>query len=321
MSNACTLSASAKLNLHLEILGDRPDGFHELATIFQSVDLADRVTVRSTAAGVFSVSCDRAEVPQDASNLAYRAADLMARRFPEVFAKCGGAAIAIEKHIPVAAGLAGGSANAAAALVGLDLLWGLGLTRDELQTLGAELGSDVPFCIGGGTVLAVGRGERLDSLADVPGLVAVLGKYRSLSIATAWAYTAYREQFADEYARTPDALEERRHRVRSGAIVRALNRLAGGDRDAAAEVGALLHNDLERVVLPAYPAIAKLRQVFEEAGCLGALLSGSGPTTFALTDSVEAAENLRSRVAAALPDPDLELWVAPLSSHGVRLTG
>ncbi|HEY9702923.1 MAG TPA: 4-(cytidine 5'-diphospho)-2-C-methyl-D-erythritol kinase, partial [Allocoleopsis sp.] len=146
-----SLLAAAKINLYLEILGDRPDGYHELAMIMQSIDLADKLEVRTSRTQIIRVYCQHPEVPKDQTNLAYKAAQLMAKKFPEAFAQYG-VEISLQKNIPVAAGLAGGSSNGAAVLVGLDLVWNLGLTQSELQELAAELGSDVPFCISGGTV-------------------------------------------------------------------------------------------------------------------------------------------------------------------------
>lgn len=156
-----SLLAAAKINLYLEIVGDRPDGFHELIMVMQSLSLADRVTVRSIGIDDIRVRCDHPLVPTDDTNLAYRAAALLAQRFPGVMAKLGGVEITLEKRIPVGAGLAGGSGNGAAVLVGLDMLWQLGLTQAELQELAAALGSDMPFCISGGTALATGRGNSL----------------------------------------------------------------------------------------------------------------------------------------------------------------
>ncbi|RUR89421.1 hypothetical protein DSM107007_01070 [Nostoc sp. PCC 7120 = FACHB-418] len=140
------LIAPAKINLYLEIIGDRPDGYHELVMILQSIDLADEIEIHSLSSETIHVHCNHPQVPTDKSNLVYRAAELMVTRFPEAFTKHGGVDITVHKHIPVAAGLAGGSTNAAAVLVGIDLLWNLGLTQTELEELGSTLGSDVPLC-------------------------------------------------------------------------------------------------------------------------------------------------------------------------------
>lgn len=313
-----SLRSPAKINLYLEIVGDRPDGFHELATIFQSIDLADIVHVRSGMQGVIRVECGAEGVPNDATNLAYRAAALMSERFPEAFAKFGGVNIEIDKRIPVAAGLAGGSGNGAAVLVGLDLAWELGLTQGELQELAAELGSDVPFCVGGGTALATGRGEVLDPLAGVDQVWVVLAKYRSLGVSTPWAYKTYRSQFGTDYARTPEALAARHAAAKSGPMARSLQALATGDRSGLAELRSQLRNDLERVVLPEHPQIAQLRSVLDGLAPLGAMMSGSGPSVFALAESEEAAQAIERAARSALPDPDLEFWVTKFSAAGIR---
>lgn len=316
---AYSVRAAAKINLYLEIVGDRPDGFHELATIFQSVDLSDRLTLHTSGAGVIHVDCDHPDVPTDASNLAHRAADLMARRFPAAFAQYGGVAIALEKIIPAAAGLAGGSADAAAVLVGLDLLWKLGLTRIELQELAAELGSDVPFCVAGGTAIATGRGEVLDTLPSLQGLWVVLAKHRRIAVPTPWAYQTYREQFGAAYARDAQTRSDRQHRVRAGELVQAMEHYAHGDRSVAPTIGRLLHNDFERVVLPAYPAIATLRSTLATTEPLGVLMSGSGPTVFALYADEATALAGKARAISALQDPDVDFWCAPLIADGIRL--
>ncbi|WP_008308851.1 4-(cytidine 5'-diphospho)-2-C-methyl-D-erythritol kinase [Leptolyngbya sp. PCC 6406] len=309
-----SLLAAAKINLYLEIMGHRRDGFHELVMVMQSVDLADRVTVRSLPSSEIRVQCDHPLVPQDATNLAHRAAALMAAKYPQAHHHHGGVEISIEKQIPVGAGLAGGSANAAAVLVGLDMLWQLGLTQGELQTLGAELGSDVPFCIGGGTAIATGRGEQLDSLPSPPNLYAVLGKYQSLSVSTPWAYGTYRQQFEATYLQGDEAHSRRRQALHSGPMVSAI-----AHQDSPA-LGKALYNDLEKVVLPAHPAVADLKAAMVAAGGLGTLMSGSGPTVFTLTTTREAAETIQEQVRDRLADPDLALWVTRFSSTGVQLT-
>ncbi len=307
------LTAPAKINLYLEILGDRPDGYHELAMVMQGIDLADRIGLRSIDIDIIRVRCDHPEVPVDQSNLAYKAAALMVAQFPDAFAQYGGVEISIEKRIPVAAGLAGGSANAAAVLVGLDLLWNLGLTQSELQDLGAQLGSDVPFCLAGGTALATGRGELLSPLPDLNNSYVVLGKYRNLAVSTAWAYQTYRQQFGSSYISDPQTLESRSARVHSGALVSAI-----AHKDIA-QIGRLLHNDLEKVVLPAYPQVSKLRDAFKASGTLGTMMSGSGPTVFALAESSTQAEQIQAQVKAAIADPDLDFWIAQFNLTGIRV--
>jgi 4-diphosphocytidyl-2-C-methyl-D-erythritol kinase len=310
-----TLLAAAKINLYLEIIGDRSDGFHELVMVMQSVDLADRVTVRGIGSEEIRLRCDHPQVPTDETNLAYRAAALLVQQFPDIMGRRGGVEITIEKQIPVGAGLAGGSGNAAAVLVGLDLLWQLGLTQGELQTLGAQLGSDIPFSVVGGTAIATGRGETITPIPGAATLHAVLAKYRSLSVSTPWAYKTYRQQFQDTYLNPsdPDQLADRHQRVHAGGIVSAIA------KQDSTTLGTALHNDLEKVVLPAHPQVAALRQIMAAAGGLGTLMSGSGPTVFTLAASQSEAELLCDRIREQIPDPDLDLWVTRFSSTGIRL--
>jgi len=313
LMRAYSLLAPAKINLYLEILGDRPDGFHELVMVLQSVDLADQIDLRLNGSQTIYIECNHPEVPNDSTNLAYRAADLMYKQFPEYASRFGGIDILIQKHIPVGAGLAGGSSNAAAVLVGLDLLWGLGLTQDELEELGAMLGSDVPFCIAGGTVLATGRGEQLDTLPSLDHLYVVLAKYKSLAVSTPWAYKTYRKNFGGTYLKDSTDLERRRQQVHSGPMLNAIAQRNGN------QIGQRLHNDLEKVVLPELPAVQHLRDTFQQLNPLGTMMSGSGPTVFALVESQDAAEEMRERIKATIANPDLDLWVTRFRKGGIQV--
>ncbi len=308
-----SLIAPAKINLYLEILGDRPDGYHELVMLLQSIELADQIDIRTLTTDKIRVNCDHPQVPQDESNLAYKAANLMKEQFPDVFAQFGGLEITINKHIPVAAGLAGGSTDAAAVLVGIDMIWQLGLTQPELQELASQLGSDIPFCIAGGTVLATGRGEQLSPLPDLDSLYVVLGKYGSLEVSTPWAYKTYRSEFGDSYVRDTEDLEARAAKVHSGPMVQAI-----ANKDGS-QIGQLLHNDLEKVVLPAHPQVSQLREAFQNTGALGVMMSGSGPTVFALCDSQAQAQEIQQQVRSTITDPDLDFWVTKFCSTGIRM--
>jgi 4-diphosphocytidyl-2-C-methyl-D-erythritol kinase len=307
-----SLIAPAKINLYLEIIGDRPDGYHELAMILQSIDLADQIDLRSNGLEQIRVYCDNPQIPTDSSNLVYQAAALMAKQFPKIYDKFGGVDITIHKRIPMGAGLAGGSTDAAAVLVGINLMWKLGLTQIELQELAAKLGSDIPFCIAGGTAIATGRGEQLAPLPSADFLYGVLAKHRSLAISTPWAYKTYRQQFSNSYV-SGDNLVQRRQRVHSGEIVTAISQ-----RDSK-KIGQLLHNDLEKVVLPAHPQVELLRRTLAEFNPLGVMMSGSGSTVFALVESKAQAEQVRQQLPVALPDPDLDIWTTRLIANGIQL--
>ncbi|MDH6058644.1 4-(cytidine 5'-diphospho)-2-C-methyl-D-erythritol kinase [Umezakia ovalisporum] len=309
-----TLIAPAKINLYLEIISDRPDGYHELAMILQSIELADEIHLQPLSNEKICVNCNHPQVPTNESNLAYRAAALMATQFPQALAKYGGVEITIRKHIPVAAGLAGGSTNAAAVLMGIDLLWDLGLTKSELEELGATLGSDVPFCVAGGTVIATGRGEQLSPLPSLDHTYMVLAKYRSLEVSTAWAYKTYRQEFSSSYLRDTENLAARAAAVHSEEIVKAI--LKKDPRKIAEK----LHNDLERVVLPAYPQVLQLRELFaSQEGVLGTMMSGSGPTVFALVESEQQAQAVKLQMRTAIPDENLELFVTRTITHGIQM--
>ena len=310
-----SLLAAAKINLYLEIVGSRPDRFHELIMVMQSISLADRVTVRSIGIDQIRVRCDHPLVPADETNLAYKAAALVADRFPGVMAKLGGVEITLEKQIPVGAGLAGGSANAAAVLVGLDMLWQLGLTQAELQDLGAELGSDVPFCVAGGTAIATGRGEQLDPLPGIDSLHLVLAKYGAEFVSTPWAYQTYRAEYGDTYLPDAQGWQARQSQVRSGDMVAAVAQRQGS------ALGQHLYNDFEKVVLPAHPKTAALKALMADLGGLGTLMSGSGPSVFTLAESEAAAAALAAALKGALPDPDLGVWTARFVTAGVQLDG
>ncbi|KJH70389.1 4-(cytidine 5'-diphospho)-2-C-methyl-D-erythritol kinase [Aliterella atlantica] len=308
-----TLTSPAKINLYLEILGDRPDGYHELAMILQTVELADKIDLRSLSTEDIRVRTSNPQLPTDNKNLAYQAAALMAAEFPEAFAQYGGVEINIDKHIPIAAGLAGGSSNAAAVLVGLDLMWKIGLTQSELETLASQLGSDVPFCIAGGTAIATGRGDDLSPLPSPEDIYVVLGKYRHIEVSTAWAYQTYRSQFGSSYVVNKQDLDSRAAAVHSSSMVSAI---VHEDKE---QIGQKLHNDLEKVVLPNYPQVAQLRQAFQQAGCLGTMMSGSGSTVFALCESQSQAKQVQQQIRTSLTEPNLDLWLTRLCSTGIQV--
>ncbi|MTJ08993.1 4-(cytidine 5'-diphospho)-2-C-methyl-D-erythritol kinase [Anabaena sp. UHCC 0204] len=309
-----SLIAPAKINLYLEIIGTRPDGYHELAMILQSIDLSDQIDIHPASTGNIRVYCNHPQVPTDQTNLVYKAAELMAKEFPKAYSNFGGVDITVKKNIPVSAGLAGGSTNAAAVLMGMDLLWDLGLTQLELEELGASLGSDVPFCIAGGTAIATGRGEQLAPLQSLDNLHIVLAKYRSLEVSTPWAYKTYRQQFGINYIQDTEGFAARAKAFHSEEMVKAI--LNQNTEKIAQE----LHNDLEKVVLPAYPQVLQLRELFaRQTGVLGTMMSGSGPSVFAIIESQAQAEIVKQQIREAIPDQDLELFVTRTIKHGIKI--
>ena len=262
-----TVEANAKINLTLDILGKRPDGYHEVAMVMQTVGLHDTLTLEKREQGI-SLNINVPWLKADEKNLAWRAAALG----QEEFGLTGGVHIELIKRIPVAAGLAGGSADAAAVLKGMSELYGLNLSDNKLCELGAKLGSDIPFCLLGGTMLATGRGEVLKRLPDMPETWVVLVKPR-ISVSTAWAYQNYDEQGAERH---PD----------NEAIQKEIAR---GNRKGVAK---LLCNVLESVTINKYDVIERYKQMMLAKGAMASMMSGSGPTVFALAKNREQAEEI-----------------------------
>ena len=261
-----TARAQAKINWSLDVCAGRDDGYHEVEMIMQSIDLADIVTLED--AENIIVETDLAELADDRTNLAYRAAELLR----DTYGKGRGAHIRIEKKIPLAAGLAGGSSDAAAVLLGLNELWKLGLDIDKLTALGARLGSDVPFCMIGGTMLAKGRGEvlaRVPSLGEYP-LVLVKPP---LGVSTAAAYGGYRA----ENVETHPTADRMIRAIESGNITRVYEAMG---------------NVLETVTIPLRPEIDEIKRALVEAGADKAMMSGSGPTVFAFAKSAQDAKRI-----------------------------
>ncbi|MCG8402431.1 MAG: 4-(cytidine 5'-diphospho)-2-C-methyl-D-erythritol kinase [Firmicutes bacterium] len=257
------VKAHAKINLALDVLGTRLDGYHELETVMQTLDLHDRIEL--SPAPVVELVVYGADLPRGPQNLARRAADLLKERT----GYHGGALIKLHKKIPLAAGLAGGSADAAAVLRGLNQLWNLGLTMEELSSLGAEIGSDVPFCLRGGTALARGRGEIIAGLPDLPSVGVLLVK-PPFGVDTAEVYR--------RYDRLPGP-------GRPGCA-KMLAAVGVGDIGG---VAANLCNALEPVTLAMHSAIGQIKAEVAAAGALGVLMSGSGPTVFGVFRNAELA--------------------------------
>ena len=309
MADLC-VRAPAKINLHLEVLGLRPDGFHELAMVMQSIDLADSLRLRPTADGQISLQCDRADLPTDSSNLVVKAAEMLRAR--SGFAELG-AQIVLEKRIPIGAGLAGGSSNGAAALLGLNELWGLGFKSHQLHSMAAELGSDMPFCLDGGTQLCFGRGERLEALAfkstEPPAVLLI--KHPEVSVSTPWAYGRCKELRGDFYLEAEADFEQRRQALRQAPLLGAV---AGNGS------WPLLRNDLQAVVEPEVETVrqglALLRQSEQP---LAVAMSGSGPSLFALFPGVDQARSAHADLAERFERDGFESWCCGCSDRGVSL--
>lgn len=256
-----TFQAPAKVNLCLNVLRRRPDGYHDVAMLMQQVDLADRVRIRIAEGDDIVVDCPGLSLAPGESNIAGRAAGLLL----EHVGLSRHVVISIEKNIPAAAGLGGGSSDAAAVLSGLNEMLALNLSRHELMALGVRLGADVPFFLFGQTAWATGVGERLQPWPGVPPLWLLLVN-PGVAVSTAWVYQNLGLTGAGTVASIPKFPEGIRGLVR------------------------LLHNDLEPVTCRRYPLVAEIKQQVLDNGALGALMSGSGPTVFGVFDTQAAAE-------------------------------
>ncbi|MFI9823013.1 4-(cytidine 5'-diphospho)-2-C-methyl-D-erythritol kinase [Streptomyces sp. NPDC052013] len=275
-----TVRVPAKVNVQLAVGAARPDGFHDLANVFLAVGLYDEVTV--TEADELRVTCagpDADQVPLDRTNLAARAALALAERH----GRTPGVHIHIAKDIPVAGGMAGGSADGAGALLACDALWGTGASREELLDICAELGSDVPFSLVGGAALGTGRGERLTEL-EVGGTFHWVFAMASRGLSTPAVFR--------EFDRLGEGLEIPEP-VASRELIDAL---AKGDVDALA---AAVSNDLQPAALSLFPELADTLAAGRAAGALASLVSGSGPTTAFLARDAEAAEGIAEALRAS----------------------
>jgi 4-diphosphocytidyl-2-C-methyl-D-erythritol kinase len=250
--NELVLHTPAKINLCLSVLGKRPDGYHEVEMVMQAVGLYDEITVRLIESGI-TVNCDNSTIPAGEGNIAYRAA----REMQDLSGKQSGIAVDIKKNIPVAAGLGGGSSDAAAVLVACNRLLGAGLGRDRLAEIGTRLGMDVPFFLYGPTALAKGRGELLTSVPSPPKFWVLLVN-PGFETSTAWVYK----------------------NLNFGLTKKGdCTNIAGLK---VSQIARSLHNDLETVTAAAHPVIGEMERSLLDSGALGVCMSGSGPTVFGI---------------------------------------
>ncbi len=259
------IKAAAKVNLTLDITGKRADGYHDIRTVMQSVGLFDTITLTENDTEVITVSCNNPDVPCDERNIVFKCAVCFYNKLGK---ECGGLHIDIDKNIPTQAGLAGGSADGAAVMSGLNELYGKPFSQSELEELGGKVGADIPFCIHGGTVLCEGTGTALTPLGAIPKCSFVLVKH-PVGISTAQAYAAVDSRTVKPEPSTDKLL------VSLGKVEK---------------IGSLLHNDFEDT-LSITEILDLKRELSEYDGACGACMSGSGSTVFAIfTDEEKANE-------------------------------
>ncbi len=266
------MKAYGKINLGLDVVGRLPNGYHEVRMVMQTVGIYDELAFERTESGI-EVTTDSAELPMDEDNLIYRAAKLM----KEKYQICDGIHIHLQKNIPIAAGMAGGSTDAAAAMKGISRLFGLEAGLLELMKMGVEIGADVPYCVIGGTALAEGIGEKLTPLEPAPECFVLVAK-PDISVSTRYVY-----EHLDlaKIGKHPD-IDGMVEAISVGSLQGVLDRM---------------ENVLETVTIPAYPVIDKLKQRMKELGAVNSLMSGSGPTVFGIFLEERAAQVALDRLA------------------------
>jgi 4-diphosphocytidyl-2-C-methyl-D-erythritol kinase len=267
-----SLPSFAKINLDLRVLGTRPDGYHDLKTVFQSLTLFDNVTVTARR-GPLAVTCDEPDIPTDQRNLVWKAASLLHRVATGKQSAPGGIAIDLRKRVPSEAGLGGGSSNAAMTLLALNKLWKLDLDLASLTRIGARLGADVPYFLVGGTALGLGRGDDIYPLADMPPVHVVILR-PGFGVATSDAYTWFDEELRRAKEPVPRVVPP-----------------------GWPAWSTTLRNDLEIPVVRHHPAIGRIKQSLVDAGAAFAAMSGSGSAVFGLFERADAARRTANDLA------------------------
>ena len=284
--------AYGKLNLSLDIVGKREDGYHLVRMIMQTVNLYDVITIEKKSEPGIVLTTNQPDLPTDKDNLIYQAASLLMNEFQIT----DGVRIHLEKHIPIAAGMAGGSADCAATLTGINELFALGLSKEDLQKRAVTLGADVPYCILGGTALSEGIGEVLTPVTDVVPCNILLIK-PSIDVSTKWVYTTLRW---NELTSHPDI---------DGMITALDNHSLKGVSDK-------MENVLETVTIPSYPVIQEIKDKMMELGAKNAMMSGSGPTVFGLFPEEEKGKTAYKICKELYPDFQVE-WTQFISSKDI----
>ena len=272
MNDTLKLKSLAKINLGLDVLGRRENGYHDVRMVMQTIYLYDNVTLQKKETPGIDLKTNLFYLPVDEKNIAYKAAKMLMDEFQIE----GGISITLDKHIPVAAGMAGGSSNAATVLVGMNRLFHLGLTEEELMERGVKLGADVPYCVMRGTALAEGIGEELTQLPPLPKCYVLIAK-PAISVSTKVVYEKL------------DAHEIEDHPDIDGI-------LEGLEAEDIEKIAVSMGNVLERVTIEDYPIIEEIKENMKEEGALNAMMSGSGPTVFGIFNDRKLGRQAQRRI-------------------------
>ena len=271
--NSIQLKSRAKINLSIDVLGKREDGYHLVEMIMQTIDLFDKIKIFSLKEDTIIIESNSLDIPLDSTNIVYKAADLIKKKYniKEVVK------IIIEKNIPIAAGMAVGSSNAAAVLVGLNQLWQLKLSENKLKELGLKLGADVPFCIGGQTALAENIGEKLTKIDGLSENIFILVCKPELFVSTKEIYEEIDSKIIEK-------------RPNNKLLIQLLK------ENKIQQIADNMYNVLEEVTRERYPVIEEIEKIMMENDALGSMMSGSGPTVFGLYRNREDAENCKNKL-------------------------
>lgn len=288
------LKSRAKINLSIDVLGKREDGYHLVEMIMQTIDLYDLIEINEKDNDQITIKSTSDEIPLDCNNLVYKAANLIKKTFNIN----KGVEIHIKKNIPVAAGMAGGSSNAAAALVGLNKLWNLNLSNQQLEKIGLKLGADVPFCINGGAVLASGIGEELTPIKGLTKDVCILVCKPDLFVSTKEVYECIDSKDIDK-------------RPNNKFLIECLK------NEDTRQLAENMFNVLEGVTMDKHPVIQQIKDIMTNNRALGAMMSGSGPTVFGLYENREDAVKCK----AILEKQFKQTFVVACEEKGVEVNG
>ena len=285
------LQAFAKINLGLDVLGKREDGYHEVRMIMQTIRMYDQLDMRKSVEPGIHLTTNKKYIPVDENNLVWRAAKLM-------MDTCGiieGVSIHLHKVIPVAAGMAGGSSDAAATLVGMNRLFHCGLSKEKLMELGVQIGADVPYCVLRGTALAEGIGEKLTVLPPMPDCWILIGK-PGISVSTKYVYTTL-DLNTDTVHPDIDGMKKA---LEDGNLYGITERMG---------------NVLQDVTIPAYPEVERIKEQMKTLGAVNAMMSGSGPTVFGIFDNEEKAQEACQKLRESVSCQQVFLTV-PFNNYG-----
>ena len=292
--NSIQLKSRAKINLSIDVLGKREDGYHLVEMIMQTIDLFDKIKIFSLKEDTIIIESNSLDIPLDSTNIVYKAADLIKKQYNIK----EGVKIIIEKNIPIAAGMAGGSSNAAAVLVGLNQLWQLKLSENKLKELGLKLGADVPFCIGGQTALAENIGEKLTKIDGLSENIFILVCKPELFVSTKEIYEEIDSKIIEK-------------RPNNKLLIQLLK------ENKIQQIADNMYNVLEEVTREKYPVIEEIEKIMMENDALGSMMSGSGPTVFGLYINREDAENCKNKLLKKFS----QVYIVKSHNKGVEIYG